>query len=227
MKSLCWLVFISTVLACGGTATLAPSQVAVPSPTPTLFAPQATLEQDQPPTSTSIAPTATIKPDQPPLPTSIAPTATIKPDQSPTATVSAAQGPVVSIGGADFSADFPVELALTAEEQIQGLSGRPTLTANTGMLFVYQRQSRYTFWMPDMHFPLDIVWIGSDCAVADVTLNALPPAPGQANQDLPLYSPKKPAQYVLEINAGEAEAKGIKEGVGVEFLGELAGKYGC
>ncbi len=210
MKSFWLLVFISTVLACGGTATLAPSQVAVPSPTPTLFAPQATVERDPPPTSTSIAPTATIKPDQP-----------------PTATVSASQGPVVSIGGGDFPADFPVELALTAEEQIQGLSGRPTLTANTGMLFVYQRQSRYTFWMPDMHFPLDIVWIGSDCAVADVTLNALPPEPGQANQDLPLYSPKLPAQYVLEINAGEAEAKGISEGVGVEFLGELAGRFGC
>ena len=210
MKSFWLLVFISTVLACGGTATLAPSQVAVPSPTPTLFAPQATAEQDQPPMSTSIAPTATIKPDQ-----------------SPTATVSAAQGPVVSIGGGDFPAAFPVELALTAEEQIQGLSGRPTLKANTGMLFVYQRPSRYPFWMPDMHFPLDIVWIGSDCAVADVTLNALPPAPGQANQDLPLYSPKKPAQYVLEINAGEAGAKGIRVGVGVEFLGELEGKYGC
>ena len=161
------------------------------------------------------------------MPTSIAPTGSIKPDQPPMATVSAPRGSVVRIGGADYPTDFPVELALTAEEQIQGLSGRPTLTANPGMLFVYQRQSRYTFWMPDMHFPLDIVWIGSDCAVADVTLNALPPAPGQANQDLPLYSPKKPAQYVLEINAGEAGAKGIRAGVGVEFLGELEGKFGC
>lgn len=81
--------------------------------------------------------------------------------------------------------------------------------------------------MPDMRFPLDIVWIGSDCSVADVTLNALSPEPGQANNDLPLYSPKSPAQYVLEINAGEADAKGIKEGVGVEFLEGLAGEYGC
>ena len=206
MKSFWWLVLIATVLACGGTATLTPSLVANPSPTPTLVAPQATAAQDQPLT-----------------PSSVAATATIKPDQSPTATRPADQGPVVRIG----AADFPVELALTAEEQIQGLSGRATLRADTGMLFVYQRQSRYSFWMRDMRFPLDIVWMGSDCAVADVTLNALPPAPGQANQDLPLYSPEKPAQYVLEINAGEADAKGIRAGVGVEFLGELAGKFGC
>ncbi len=155
--------------------------------------------------------------------TSVAATPTINPDQIPTATSPAVQGPVVSIGGADF----PVELALTSEEQIQGLSGRPILPADTGMLFVYEHQSRYSFWMPDMHFPLDIVWIGSDCSVADVTLNALPPEPGQSNEDLPLYSPKSPAQYVLEINAGEADAKGIREGVSVEFLAELAGKYGC
>ena len=207
MKSFWWLVFIAMVLACGGTATPTTSPVAVPSPMPTLVTAQATVEQDQSPT---------------PIP--VAATATIKREQLPTATVPAAvRGPVVSIGGADFT----VELALTAEEQIQGLSGRPTLTKDTGMLFVYQAPSTYSFWMPDMHFPLDIVWIGTDCAVADVTLNALPPEPGQANKDLPLYSPKAPAQYVLEINAGEAEAKGISQGVGVEFLAELAGKYGC
>ena len=207
MKSFWWLVFIAMVLACGGTATPTPSPVAAPSPMPTLVTAQATVEQDQSPT---------------PIP--VAATATIKREQLPTATVPAAvRGPVVSIGGADFT----VELALTAEEQIQGLSGRPTLTKDTGMLFVYQAPSTYSFWMPDMHFPLDIVWIASDCTVADVTLNALPPAPGQANQDLPLYSPKAPAQYVLEINAGEADAKGIREGVSVEFLAELAGKYGC
>ena len=87
------------------------------------------------------------------------------------------------------------------------------------MLFPYQQQSRYNFWMKDMHFPLDIVWIGADCRVVDVTLNALPPAPGQTLEELPLYSPKLPAQYVLEINAGEAQAKGIEAGSPVAFTG--------
>ncbi len=134
-----------------------------------------------------------------------------------------AKGSVVSIGGVDIL----VELALTPEQQIQGLSGRPILPADTGMLFVYLAPGKYSFWMPDMHFPLDIVWIGADCAVADVTLNALPPEPGQENKDLPLYTPSAPAQYVLEINAGEAEAKGIRQGVAVEFVAELAAKYDC
>lgn len=203
MKPFWWLALIATVLACGGTATLAPSPVAQPSPASTLAAPRGTVEQNPSPTLTSAT--------------------AVNPDRTLAATSQTAQGPVVSIGGAAF----PVELALTSEEKKQGLSGRPILIAGTGMFFVYQQQSRYSFWMPDMLFPLDIVWIGSDCSVADVTLNALPPEPGQSIQDLPFYSPKSPAQYVLEINAGEAGAKGIKEGVGVEFLGELDGKYGC
>lgn len=210
VKSFWWLWFIAAVLACGGTDTPTPPTVAQPSPTPTVLVPSTAVAREQPVTPTPVA-TATSTPS----PTPTAPT--------PTETSPAVQGPVVRIGGADF----PVELAVTAEEQIQGLSGRPTLPADTGMLFIYQQQSRYSFWMPDMHFPLDIVWIGSDCAVTGVTLNALPPEPGQVNEDLPLYRPETPVQYVLEINAGEAEVKVIRQGVGVEFLGELAGKYGC
>ena len=212
MKSFWWLALIAAVLACGGTATLAPSPVAQTVLPPTVASPQTVVQptESMTKTATKTAVTATINPDQP----------TPIPGQ-------AINGPVVRIGSGEVFAYCPVELALTADEQIQGLSGRLVLEADTGMLFVYEMQRKYSFWMPDMHFPLDIVWIGSDCTVADVTLNALPPEPGQASQDLLLYSPKTPVQYVLEINAGEAEAKGIKAGVGVEFLGGLAEKYGC
>ena len=210
---------IATVLACGGTATLAPSPVAQTVPSPTVASPrtvQPTSDQTREQARTST-----------PLLTEAPAAATIKPDQPTSATIPARGGPVVRIGSAEVFAEYPVELALTVEEQTQGLSGRPVLETDTGVLFVYEQQRKYSFWMPDMRFPLDIVWIGSDCTVDDVTLNALPPEPGQANKDLPQYSPKSPVQYVLEINAGEADAKGIKEGVGVEFLGGLAGKYGC
>jgi uncharacterized membrane protein (UPF0127 family) len=122
---------------------------------------------------------------------------------------------------------FPVELALTVEQQIQGLSGREVLAPGTGMLFVYQRESRYTFWMKEMRFPLDIVWIGADCTVVDVTLDAPPPEPEQTLDQLPRYSPGDPAQYVLEINAGASAARGIGPGDPVEFAGDLAGRYGC
>ena len=215
MKSFWWLALIAAVLACGGTATLAPSPVAQTIPPLTVASPQ------------TVHPTGERVQTSTPLLTEAPAVATIKPDQPTSATSPGLSDTVVRIGSAIVFSDFLVELALTADEQIQGLSGRLVLETDTGMLFVYEMQRKYTFWMPDMHFPLDIVWIGSDCTVADVTLNALPPEPGQPNQDLPLYSPESPVQYVLEINAGEAEAKGIKAGVGVGFLGGLAGEYGC
>ena len=88
----------------------------------------------------------------------------------PTETPAPIQGPVVRIG----DALFPVDLALTPEQRSQGLSGREVMAAETGMLFIFENEGTFSFWMKEMHFPLDIVWIGADCTVVDVTLGAPP-----------------------------------------------------
>ena len=95
------------------------------------------------------------------------------------------------------------------------------------MLFIFEGDQHLTFWMPDMSFPLDIVWIDSSCQVVDVTLNAPLPLPGQSKGDLPRFSPQRPARFVLEINAGEFEAAEIQVGAMAVFEGELTGQYGC
>ena len=101
------------------------------------------------------------------------------------------------------------------------------MDAGTGMLFVFENEGVFTFWMKEMHFPLDIVWVGADCTVVDVTLGAPPPEEGQSLADLPRFSPGSPALYVLEINAGEFAEQGIEIGDLVEFVGDLEGLYGC
>lgn len=130
--------------------------------------------------------------------------------------------PVVIIAGVAF----PVERAITPAQHVQGLSGRPKLDPGTGMLFIFDQELRRSFWMKDMHFPLDMVWINAQCVVADITHNAPPPTRGQTTADLPLYTPKGPAMYVLEINAGEAESAGIQVGDPVHYTGSLTGR-GC
>ena len=122
---------------------------------------------------------------------------------------------------------FPVELAVTSDQRAQGLSGRVFLDSGTGMLFVFEVESRLRFWMKDMEFPLDMVWIDADCQVVDISVNVPAPAPGTSLGDLPRYSPSTPAMYVLEINGGEAEWLGLRAGDPVKFVGALAGKYGC
>ena len=120
-----------------------------------------------------------------------------------------------------------VELAVTRDERSQGLSGHPPLADNEGMLFVFENEAKWVFWMKDMLFPLDMVWIDSRCTVVDVTENVPKPEPGQALEDLPRFSPKTLAQYVLEVNAGTAQRTGITIGDRVVFGGSLDGRFGC
>jgi hypothetical protein len=138
--------------------------------------------------------------------------------------------PVVTVGGASFK----VELAVTQEQRTQGLAGRAGLAPGAGMLFVFDAEGRYSFWMKEMRFPLDLVWIGPSaegCTVVDITHKAPPPPPGHPSEEglaeLPLYTPVGPARYVLEVNGGETEAAGVRVDSRVEFRGSLAGLYGC
>ena len=123
--------------------------------------------------------------------------------------------------------EFPVELAAEPELRIRGLSGRASLDSGTGMLFVFENSERFRFWMREMQFSLDIVWISSGCEVVDISVDVPFPDPSTPLSDLPRYSPESSAKYVLEINGGEAEDLGLGVGDPVEFLGELDGLYGC
>ena len=131
--------------------------------------------------------------------------------------------PLLTVGGFTFQA----ELALSPEQITRGLSYRDSLPPGTGMLFVYPGEAPRSFWMFEMRFPLDMVWIGGNCRVVDITENAPAPEPGQLNSELPLFSPKAPARYVFEINAGEARQHGVDVGDRVEFGGSIKGKHGC
>lgn len=84
------------------------------------------------------------------------------------------------------------------------MSGRPTLDEESGMLFVFESENYYSFWMKDMNFPLDIIWMDSDFRIVDIVYNA-PPAGSMPEVT---YTSDKPAKYVLEINAGQAQARG-------------------
>ena len=125
----------------------------------------------------------------------------------------------VIIGGVSFDA----ELAIEPSERARGLSGRASLLPKTGMLFVFEGPTMSRFWMKEMRFPLDFVWIGEDCTVVDITIEVPAPDPGTALADLPRYSPSSPAAYNLEINAGEVDKYGLAVGSSVRFRGMPAG----
>jgi uncharacterized membrane protein (UPF0127 family) len=108
-----------------------------------------------------------------------------------------------------------IEQATTSEAILKGLSGRESLGSDQGMLFVFSVSDRYRFWMPDMNFPLDMIWLDTNKKVVDVTHNAVP----LVDKTKPVfYRPSVPAQYVLEVNAGFAKSHDIVPGLQAEFL---------
>ena len=144
-------------------------------------------------------------------------------------TAEPATGPRVRIGETTFG----VEVADNLEARARGLSGRESLPPGEGMLFIFEETRVHTFWMKDMMFPLDLVWIGEQCAVESISPNVPPPTPEQADSDLPRFRPPQPVRYVLEINGGEAAAAKIQVGDPVAFIeirgsqGSLRGRFGC
>ncbi len=131
--------------------------------------------------------------------------------------------PVARIGGASYS----VDMAVLPEERRQGLSGREYMAPDAGMLFVFEEEQQLHFWMKEMRFPLDIVWIDARCRLVGVSAEVPTPAPNAGNDEIPRARSPSPARFVLEVNAGEAARNGLSEGDAVEFQGAIAGQYGC
>lgn len=103
-----------------------------------------------------------------------------------------------------------VEVVKTSESITQGLSGRNKIGAN-GMLFVFSQSMVPRFWMKEMKFPLDMIWI-NEGIIVDITENAPAPDPTLPLNELPTFAPKAPANWVLEVPAGTAKTKEIKTG---------------
>ncbi|NCS97631.1 MAG: DUF192 domain-containing protein [Candidatus Pacebacteria bacterium] len=101
-----------------------------------------------------------------------------------------------------------VEVVTTAESTAQGLSGREAIGAD-GMLFIFPGKSVRNFWMPQMQFDLDLVWV-DDTVVTGVTKNVPKPAAGQTA--LPTYASNRPVNIVLELPAGMADDLSIEPG---------------
>lgn len=104
---------------------------------------------------------------------------------------------------------FKVELAVTPEEQQQGLMFRRSLGPNDGMLFTYQTAQDVAFWMKNTFIPLDMIFIRADgriARIAQATPHSLQPVPSL-----------EPVVAVLEIRSGRSAELGIREGDLVEW----------
>lgn len=117
---------------------------------------------------------------------------------------------VISINGRDIR----VELAINSTDKIRGLGGRPSINDDEGMLFVYDAEYLPQFWMKNMLFPIDIIWINDDMVVG---FEKNVPLPSGEGTELVLYSPKTFVDKVLEVKSGFVDKHGLKIGDQIDF----------
>lgn len=120
----------------------------------------------------------------------------------------------VSIDGFNMTAD----LALTSEQREKGLSVKDKLKENEAMLFVFEESAKHSFWMKDMKFPIDIIWLDSDGKVVHVEKRL---EPCISVFTCTSYSPSRDSQFVLETVAGFTQRHNVSVGTDIDF--ELVG----
>lgn len=99
-----------------------------------------------------------------------------------------------------------VSIADTRAGREQGLSGREGLASDEGMLFVFPEDGLYPFWMKDMRFSIDIIWISHDGFITNIAENVSPTTYPES------FTPDTPARYVLELPAGWVSSHGVRLG---------------
>ena len=103
-----------------------------------------------------------------------------------------------------------VQVAQTPEQQATGLMFRKTMGTNEGMLFIFDEPRQQCFWMKNTLLPLSVAFIADDGGV--VNIDDMKP------QTLESHCSTKPVRFVLEMNVGWFDKRGIK--AGSKFLGD-------
>jgi uncharacterized membrane protein (UPF0127 family) len=106
---------------------------------------------------------------------------------------------------------YSLEVAGTPLSQHVGLGGRVSMAQDQGMLFVFDAPDAACFWMKNMHFSLDMIWLDANKRVVHIEQNVSP-------ETFPaLFCPDKPAKYVIELKAGEAKRSHVVLGQKLAF----------
>jgi uncharacterized protein len=103
-----------------------------------------------------------------------------------------------------------LEIADTPQKRMQGLMFRTSLDDRGGLLFVFDTEQKYRFWMKNTPISLDIIWLSTEKRVVHIEQNTKP------YSEAILY-PKEKAKYVVELKAGQVQERNLKVGARVLF----------
>ncbi len=106
---------------------------------------------------------------------------------------------------------YSVEWATTNTQRNRGLSNRASLPENHGMVFLFDRNDEHCFWMKDVHFALDIIWLNDRKQVTSMYQNVEPETYPQS------FCSNEDGRFGIELPAGSIEQSGLQVGDPVYF----------
>lgn len=106
---------------------------------------------------------------------------------------------------------FTAEISDTSALRELGLSNRTSIAADSAMIFIFPQDGRNMFWMKDMNFDIDMIWLDSNKKVIYIAERATPESYPQT------FGPLTPSRYVIEVKSGMANKIGLKVGDTVSF----------
>lgn len=101
---------------------------------------------------------------------------------------------------------YHLDIAATDETRLRGLGGRSSMKDDQGMVFVFDQPKSECFWMKDMQFPLDIIWMDANKKVVYIEKNVVPGTYPKS------FCPSENAKYVIELGAGQVARSHISVG---------------
>jgi uncharacterized membrane protein (UPF0127 family) len=107
---------------------------------------------------------------------------------------------------------YMVDVSDSSYTQSKGYSGREPITRNEGMIFVFDTVDKHGFWMKDMKFSIDIIWMDDSYTINHIEKSVSPETYPK------VFIPNESGKYVLEVAAGEVDRLGVKIGDKVDFL---------
>lgn len=109
---------------------------------------------------------------------------------------------------------FEIRIADDHASRMRGLSGTSHMPAGEAMVFIFDSDDKWSIWMKDMNYAIDIVWLNDKKQVVDYATHVSPDSyPNET------FGPKEKARYVVEFKSGIVEKKGIKVGQTAVFSG--------
>ncbi|PPU16694.1 ACR family protein [Xanthomonas arboricola pv. corylina] len=113
---------------------------------------------------------------------------------------------------------YQVELAQNDADRAKGLMFRDAMADDHGMLFVHDRQEPLAYWMKNTKAALDILYFDNERRLVSQQRDVPPCSAGDA---CPPYPSKRPARYVLELNAGQAARLNLQDGASLTLSPDI------